>query len=287
MKHIRYFFEALLLYILFFIFRILPVETASNIGGWLGKTIGSNLAASRKAFRNLQNALPDLDETQQKKVISDMWENLGQIIAEYPHLEHIAEKRTDINGSEILKSIFDKKQGAIFFGAHLSNWEVNCAATLKQFNKDIALTYRAPNNPWSDKLLMHARSLGGQLKAYPKSRKGGKELITALKNKNYVGILIDQKYNEGLSVPFFGIPAMTNPVFVQLCQKYKCPLVPVRNERLGAAKFRINIYEPLVLFDEQNNPIPVEEVIAQAHKYLESWIKEKPGQWLWLHRRWG
>jgi KDO2-lipid IV(A) lauroyltransferase len=39
--------------------------------------------------------------------------------------------------------------------------------------------------------------------------------------------------------------------------------------------------------DAENQPRPAEDVIAEAHALLESWIKERPEQWLWQHRRWG
>lgn len=286
MKQIRYFLEAILLHLLFFIFGVLPVRTASNIGGWIGRAIGPRLATSRKALRNIETALPDLSSEQHHQAIKEMWDNLGRVIAEYPHLGTIVQEHTKTEGQEILHALFESDQGAIFFGAHLANWEVNCPSFLKQFDKPIDITYRAPNNPWSDKLLMKARTLGGQMKAYAKSRQGGKSLIEAVKNRHYIGMLIDQKYNEGLAVPFFGRPAMTNPVFVQLCQKYNAALIPVRNERLDGPNFKLTVYEPLALFDEQGEALPIETVIAKAHEHLEHWIKEAPGQWLWLHRRW-
>lgn len=286
MKQIRYIFEAALLHMLFSFFGILPVEAASNLGGCLGRTIGPRMAASRKALRNIELALPDLSSAGHNAAILEMWDNLGRVIAEYPHLETIAQSRTQIEGRKILEELFTRDQGALFCGAHLANWEVNCAAFLIKLNKPIDVTYRAPNNPWSDRLLMKARTLGGQIGAHSKSRQGGKTLIEAMKDKSYIGMLIDQKYNEGVAVPFFGMPAMTNPVFVQLCQKYNAALIPVRNERLPGAHFKFTVYEPLDLFDADNTPLSVEDVIAKAHEYLEDWIREKPGQWLWLHRRW-
>ena len=132
----------------------------------------------------------------------------------------------------------------------------------------------------------HARSVGGQISGHSKSSAGGKGLMKSLKSGHCAGILIDQKYNEGLSIPFFGIEAMTNPVFVQLAQKYKCALVPIRNERLEGTNFRLNVYEPIEIFDSNDAPRPIEDVIKDAHALLESWITERPEQWLWLHRRW-
>lgn len=286
MKKLLYGPEAFFLLLLFLFFKIIPPQTASAIGGWMGRTLGPKLAASRKAEKNLQRALPDLDKNEQDKIIREMWDNLGRVIAEYPHLEKISRDYTTFEDEAALKSFFEKDEAAVLFSAHLANWEINGTAILTHFGKPVDLTYRALNNPWADKILSHARTLGGRIRAYPKSRSSGKDILEAIKQSRYLGILIDQKYNEGINVPFFGLPAMTNPIFVKLAQKYKCPLLPVHNTRLKGAHFRIKIAPPLATHDENGNPRPVEDIIAESHTILENWIRENPGQWLWLHRRW-
>tara|TARA_R110001592_G_scaffold16881_14_gene71720 strand:+ start:8566 stop:9444 length:879 start_codon:yes stop_codon:yes gene_type:complete len=286
MKTLRYFLEATLLYILFAFFSALSPEKASNIGGWIGRTIGPKLATNRKARRNLTFAMPDIDENKQNEIIIGMWDNLGRVIAEYPHLERISRDHTVIENKGRLASLLESQQPIVFFGGHLANWEVNSTALLTQYDKKIALTYRAPNNPWTAKLLDKARTLNGRLVAFPKSRESGKDILQTLRKGGALGILIDQKYNEGIDVPFFSLPAMTNPIFVQLCQKYKCPLVPVKNQRLSGCSFKLTPYPPLALFDKDDQPRPVEDVIKEAHTLLETWISDKPEQWIWLHRRW-
>ncbi|MCB1681683.1 MAG: lipid A biosynthesis acyltransferase [Alphaproteobacteria bacterium] len=286
MKKIRYAVEAALLYSLFFIFRIIGPEKASAAGGWIGRTIGPHLAASRKAHRNIEKAFPGISEQRKDEIIRGMWDNLGRVIAEYPHLEKLSRDYTHIEGIENIQELLKSDQAAVFISAHFGNWEINCPALFTQLNKEIDLTYREPNNPWTAKLLNEARSLGGRLKGFRKGAESGRHILTSLREKRYLGILIDQKYNEGLSVPFFGHPSMTNPIFVQLAQRYKCPLVPAKVERIQGCKFKGTIVPPLKTHDEQGNPLPVEEVIISAHAILESWIRERPEQWLWLHRRW-
>ncbi|MEM7650699.1 MAG: lysophospholipid acyltransferase family protein [Pseudomonadota bacterium] len=283
---IRYALEALGLSILLLIFKIMPAHWASNIGGWVGRNIGSRLAASRKARRNLERALPDLSEQRKDEIIAGMWDNLGRVMAEYPHLETLALDYTDIEGEEHMRIGLENPRGAIFFGAHFGNWEINTIAALTQFDEKVAPTYRAPNNPWSDKLLMRTRTLNGTLDAHSKSRQGGKGMIDDLKAGKSLGILIDQKYNEGVSVPFFGLEAMTNPFFVQLAQKYKASLVPLCNRRLDNGRFSLTFYPALEVMNKDCSARAVDEVIKDAHSLLEEWIEDKPEQWLWLHRRW-
>ena len=286
MKQFRYLLEACVLYVFYYLCRILPVDAASGLGGWLGRTIGPRLAASRKALRHLEQALPELSEEQRRRTVRDMWDNLGRVLAEYPHLETIGRERTTFINKHILEDLCAKGGPAVFIGGHLANWEVSSAALLTQLGHPVDLTYRAVNNPFADALLRRARTLNGKLRAFPKSRESGKHILRTVKEGRFLGILIDQKYNEGVAVPFFGRPAMTNPIFVQLGQKYDCPIVPVCGKRLKGAHFEIHIAEPLSVFSEDGNPLPVEKIIENAHLYLENRIREEPGQWIWLHRRW-
>lgn len=281
MKQVRYFLEAIAVYILFALFRTLPTELASDMGGWLARTIGPKLAASRKALTNLRAALPARTDADHRSILAGMWDNLGRTFAEYPHLQKIAAKRTEIIGAEILTAL-PPGSPFILFSAHMGNWEVGSTSFYTQLDIATHPVYRAPNNPWIRSLLNRCRSLNNALSPIPKSRSGARRMIEALQNGEALGILIDQKYNTGLAVPFFGREAMTSPAFVQMAQKFQCPLIPVRGERLPGARFRITVFPPLEIKERR-----LEEAIAQAHTLLEEWISERPEQWLWLHRRWG
>ena len=55
--------------------------------------------------------------------------------------------------------------------------------------------------------------------------------------------------NDGIAVPFFGQDAMTAPAMAQFALKFKCPLVPMRIERLKGARFRLTFYPPIDIQD--------------------------------------
>lgn len=286
MKTALYFFQTILLYIVFFIYAILPLDTASALGGFVGRMAGHCMGASRKARKHIDMAMPDLSEAEKKKIITGMWDNLGRTLAEYPHLEKIARERVQVENVGIIEAALKEEKPVILIAAHLANWEISGASLYIKYNRPLNLTYRAMNNPFADKLLMQARTLKGKLPAYPKSRDSARQILMALKNNQCLGILIDQKYNEGIVVPFFGIPAMTNPVAVPLAQKFKCPLIFVQTIRTKGANFTIRVHPPLELFDAEGKPLTAETILGNAHTMLEGWVREHPEQWLWLHRRW-
>ncbi len=281
MKKLRYAIESLALILFYGLCDLLPVTWASAMGGFIGRMVGPRLAASRKARAHLRESMPEITDTDVEKHIAGMWDNLGRVIAEYPHLSAIGAQRVSLQGTEHIQTSLGQNKPVIVFGAHLGNWEVMAPAVYHQLGVKLGLVYRAPNNPVSDRLLDYARSLHGVLKTLPKSTAGTRQLVQALKNGESIGILIDQKYNEGVAVPFFGRPAMTSPAFVQLARKYQATLIPFQCVREADARFTVTFEAPLETDDTDM------DVMRRAHARLEAWIEQNPGQWMWLHRRWG
>lgn len=280
MKTFRYICEAALVYALMGVFKILPAERASALGGWIGRNVAYKFSVTRKAKRHIANSL-HTDDIETSRIAKNMWDNLGRLFAEYPHLPELYMTGTELTGIENLGTLpLKKNTPAIFFSGHLANWEIS-APSLRQQNIDVDLIYRAPNNPYVKKILDQCRSMDGTLRTYSKSAQGMRQVMAALKQGRRIGILIDQKYNQGVEVPFFGQPAMTSLAFIQLAKKFNCPLIPVQVERLGpTAKFRVTIHPPLDLTKDDDS------LITEAHTLLENWIKNAPTNWLWVHKRW-
>ena len=99
-------------------------------------------------------------------------------------------------------------------------------------------------------------------------------------------MLVDQKMNDGIPVPFFGRDAMTAPALARLALRYKCRVIPARAERLGGARFRLTFYDPMPLPDTGNLQADTLTLMTAVNAQIEAWIRERPDHWFWLHRRW-
>ena len=104
--------------------------------------------------------------------------------------------------------------------------------------------YRRPNNVGVENLLLKARGAGAE-DLIAKGSSGAKKMLSILKSNGSLGILMDQKLNEGVAVPFFGKDAMTAPATALFALKFNCPLYPARVERLKGARFKVTIYPAL------------------------------------------
>jgi len=278
-RRVRYLVEFSALCLVLAVARILPAVMASNCGGWVGRILAGLLPSSKTAIKNLRRIYPHMGQAQRRDIILQMWENLGRVIFEYPHLQKLSRDHTVIQGQEILAQYQDKP--AILFAAHLGNWEIGPMACFLQTGFVTHSLYRAPNNPYVDRLLQKIRSASGALRNIPKSRTSARPMLKALQDNQHLGILIDQKYNEGIKSDFMGHAAMTSTAFIELARKMDCALIPFRMRRSGGINFEIIIEPPLDITGRET-----EDILNECHDKLGAWINEAPEQWLWLHNRW-
>ena len=287
-RALRYWFEGLAAKLGFALFGALPLDTASAIGGRLMRWLGPKLPVSDTARRNLASAFPNLGGDQIEETVRRMWDNIGRTAAETPHLAKFhcyrPGGRIEVVGTEYLDQVRDDGVAGIFFSGHLANFELLSLSAIQR-GVELVNTYRAANNPHVDKLVMRVREKARGRHA-AKGPGGGREIVRALKAGDHVAILVDQKQNDGISVPFFGRDAMTNPAVAQLALKFNCPIIPAHIERTGGANFRITIHEPIDL-QATNDPVAdTHAAMARVNTMLEGWISERPEQWFWVHRRW-
>lgn len=279
--------ESVGLRLLFAIVRLIPVDIASAAGGWLAGRFGPLFPRSRVARDNLRRAFPEMTERERTEVLRGMWRNLGRLACEYPHLARFRPGRTDgrveVVGAEHLEVLRRGHGSTFMFSGHLANWEIlgPVAADL-----DIHLNqfYRAPNNPYLAWLYDARRSGDGEM--LPKGRDGARRALQLIRQGASFAMLVDQKMNDGIPVRFFGRDAMTAPALAEFALRFDCPVLPARIERLNGAHFRITILPPLTFAHSGEAAADVRAAMAQVNALLETWIRARPEQWLWLHRRW-
>ena len=116
MKKIRYLLEYFLISGLFIIFKLIGYQNASNLGAKLGKIFGPIFRSKEIIKKNLEYA-GIKNELSQKKIIDEMWENYGRILAEYPFLNKFKTNEFKnyivIEGQEYLSDIKSKNSFAM------------------------------------------------------------------------------------------------------------------------------------------------------------------------------
>ena len=287
-KYTVYFFEAIVAAIVFSFFRLMPMSWASETAGFTARFIGPHLSLHRKACQNISRAMPELKPEEVDGVAREMWDNLGRTIGEYPHIArfnvYASQSPVTIKGEKWIDRLRDGGKVGIFITCHTGNWEI-IPLCITQRGLPLDIVYREPNNPLVKWLVKLGRSsTGGKL--IPKGPKGVPAILKSIKLKRHVGMLVDQKMNDGIPVPFFGIEAMTAPAVAQLAIKYDCPIIPGRIIRMKGTRFLLEVFPPFEIVNTGNRKADVAETMYRINLLFESWIREYPEQWLWVHNRW-
>jgi KDO2-lipid IV(A) lauroyltransferase len=270
------------------LFRVLGLRRASDLGGWLARKLGPMIPVTRRAQKAMARAFPGMDEATRDAHVRAMWDNLGRTFAEYAHLDKFwAVKpgaRIEIVGMEHALAAIAKGRGGLFVSGHCGNWEVmpRCIADVGQKG---TLVYRPPNNPYVDAWITERRKIGLPTMA-AKGGDGVRSIIKTLKDNAFIAMLVDQKANDGISVPLFGREAMTSPTAPVLSLKNGAPIVPVWCVRLPDQHFRVTVYPEIPLPNTGDRARDTYELALALNRFLEERIRENPANWLWLHSRW-
>ena len=262
------------------IFSSLSLERASSFGGWLGKTFGPLFPLSRTAYHNLTTVFPRLTAEEKTTIISTMWQEWGEVAGEYCHLPRFLNDSSlyTVSGLEVIEQLKTDGKPALLFTGHLSNFQLAAVVALTH-GLPLVQFYRRAKNPFVDRgMLFFQHQVTRQVIA--KGPSGMKDLLRALQKGEHILMMVDQKFHQGLMIPFLGHLAATASSIATLSKRFECPLVPVRVERTHPLHFQITFFPPL-------DTIPDEaEIMTHINTLLGQWIKDRPEQWFWIHKRW-
>ncbi len=272
-------------------FRVVGVDAASAIAGGFLRAIGPLIGPiHRRGLVNLRIAFPNWTDAEIAATLRNVWENLGRTAAEFSHLDCFSPDsgfRVQVEGREKFAAVIASGKPAIFVSGHFANWEV-MSIVMQAVGLDYGVIYRAANNPLVDGLIIRTRAKVMSRRQIPKGKRGGRDMIEALRSGASLAMLVDQKLTSG-GVPslFFGRPAMTAPAPARLALKFDAPIIPLEIERTRGAHFRLTVNNPIAFEPTGDVNADTQALTDRINQELERMIRARPGQWLWLHRRWG
>lgn len=279
-KQIRYLLEAFLVYFFYFFFKLMPIDAASAVGAAITRNIGPLLPVNRVAYRNLRMCYPEKTESEIAEIIKGMWDNLGRIVGESPHIINFSKHEYKQRVKTKPKDTSKLERRSLFISGHIGNFEVAAKLGIEE-KLGLNLVYRPANNPYVDYLIRHLRARDG-IELMPKGKKGLVQILQKIEAGKCVGMLVDQKMSDGIETTFFGHPVKTTSLPAKLAIKYKLPIYVACMKRVEGAQFLVEFRELKIKEGDT-----VESVTQRINDILEAWVREAPEQWFWLHKRWG
>lgn len=287
-ERLRYGAEAAVFFGFMAFFKVLGLETASRVGGWIGRNLLSFLPPDRVARQNLALAFPEKSEQERNAIRRAMWDNLGRVVGEYPHLDRFSPHGEDpritysLPHSVTIEGIKDKP--LMFLSGHLGNWEV-MPILAHQVGLDGATVVRPPNNPFVAEWVARQRRIKGPDTLIAKHN-AARAMLGQLRGGKMLCMLVDQKLREGVAVPFFGRDAMTTPAPAVLALKTKAQLLFASNKRLPGPRFHVTVWPDIDFTPSGDEAEDARTLTAAITHRIEEMIRADPGQWLWIHNRW-
>ncbi|MEI9992353.1 MAG: lysophospholipid acyltransferase family protein [Rhizomicrobium sp.] len=270
--------------------RMLGLGAASALGGFIGRNVFYRVRGiMNRARENLRAAFPEKSAAEIEAIVLEMCDNLGRTVAEYAHLDkfsmHGENPRLEIVNPDTGRDAMASGKGVMFFSGHFANWEM-MPFIARQLGFEGGEVYRPPNNPIIDRWLVAQRIKNGPADQIAKGPRGTRKIFTLLRRGKAIFLLTDQKTNEGIAAPFFGREAMTTPAPAVLALKLGSILLPASNERLPGARFRMTIHPPLRFTPTGDQDRDVQALTCLINDAVETMVRARPSQWLWIHRRW-
>lgn len=266
--------------------RLLGVERASALGGWLLRTLGPRTGTQRTVMRNLRIAFPDMAAAERGQLALNQWEQTGRAFAETAVMDLLVKQgRIEVVGLERLHAIRDSGRPVVFVSGHFANVET-LAATICGSGLPCQITYRAANNPYVDAQIKAARARYGVKLFAPKGGDGARELLAGMARGESVALMNDQKFSEGPEVTFFGQPVNAAPGPSRLALRFDTVLQPMSVVRLPGVRFRLTFHAPITLERTEDRQADIARGVQAITRFIEDRVRESPADWFWVHKRW-
>ncbi len=285
MKTIKYFFQFLIIFFLFLIFKIFGLKISSNLSSFLFKIFGPFFRPKKRIEKNILKAFPEIKSNELKTIINNMWSNYGRILSEYVFLKDFRKSKFQNNikifGQDVLEEIKKNNKPVVFISGHFNNFEL-MAMHIEKSGINLAAVYRPLNNKFLNFIMEKIRKKYICKNQIKKGIAGTKELLSFFKKNYSIALMVDQRVSQSIKSNFFGHEAYTTTIPAQFVKKFNCEVVPIYIERIDKINFKLTINDPI----NYSNDKSIEEITLDLNHIIEKMILQNPDQWIWSHDRW-
>lgn len=256
---------------------------AASLFGLLGP-LGTN---SAKVRNNLRIAFPDSNDDELEQLLRATYRHAGTAAAELAHggtLHDQLDTRLEVVTADPSIEFPSPGKPAIMVTAHVGAWQY--AAMLgPALGIPFTILYAPEHNPHVRDMFFRLRQAFGC--RWISRDNSMRPLMKELAAGHSIGLANDTRFDRGRMLPFFGRDAATNTVPARLALRFNCPLIALRCDRLPNQRYRLVLSRQITVDPEcDDQEQQVLRMTAELNTEFETWIRNTPGEWLCMKRRW-
>jgi KDO2-lipid IV(A) lauroyltransferase len=262
---------------------LLPWRLRVGFGGALGRLAIRVLPRLRRRVEaNLAHVMPGLPSEARARILRETGDTFGRTVTEMLFADAFRARapwrEPTGPGAEALRRALAEGRGAILVSGHIGQWEAG-RAWVKTQGRECAGIYRPLRNRHLE-ALYHRNIASNGAPMFPKGRRSVRAIARHIAEGGVIAFLVDQYDRRGAALDFLGRPAPTTLTAAEFAIRYGVEFFPchVRRDPDGIGMVFI-VEAPLPRTDAR-------EMMQRFNDLLGAWVRETPGQYYWLHRRW-
>jgi len=265
----------------------LPRAWEMALGRFLGRVaLAVDPKRRRIAHDNIRRCLPELGPEGWKRLLRENYEHYGVLTLELAHMftpipghwRAYAARTARVEGLGNWRKAHDKGKGVLFCATHLANWELMAAAGALA-GIPLVITTRHLKPEWLHRWMEKVRlSTGVRCVYQPRTMPG---VMKGLRAGSSITFVMDQYMVPPMGQPlrFFGVRVDSLGAIAPLARRTGAAIVPARQQRDPDGTLR-GVFEPELPLGDADD-----ETNQRMLDLIEGWIRARPSQWLWAHRR--
>jgi len=287
------FLVSLLVQLVSMAIQLQDVDRSMRFAKWLGQGFYRHYSRGRRrALENLRLSFPEKSQDWIERVAQRSFEHIVMLVFDVFWTARLVRPSSwshyfaiDAREIEPLYDLADEKKGVIMVTGHYGSFEaLGCAMGASGLtNYSIG---RPIDNPFLDRYLRRIRQSQSQIII---NKKGAAvQMVDILTSGKILAFVADQNGSrKDVFVDFFGRKAATYKSIGLLAMTYHVPIVVgFCRRKENRFQFKIGVTRIIRPRDWQDQEDPLHWITQEYTRAIETFVREDPSQYWWLHRRW-
>lgn len=242
---------------------------------------------------NLGLAFPHMSEDERYKIGRESVYQLGYNFGEFFFIPSMTpawvQKNVIFEGWENVEKARAAGKGMFFLTLHLGNGDL-AANAIAMRGQEIHIITKRFKTAWFNDLWFSIRGAKGVKYIDAHGPSNAFDILKTLKKNAAVVFVLDQYMGKpyGVASTFFGHRTGTAYGLGLFSQKTKAPVLPIYTYQGSDKKLHI-VIEPAMdtaAYVAEDKDESVAKLTQAFNDKLEEIVRQHPGQWMWVHRRW-